>query len=86
LALGLAAAGCAPVLNETRTEAVLESGFYAGEPYEIVTRTIEGANGPFDQTRVVYYGRTRPCILDSPKDCEFAARELIGEVKDSFFF
>lgn len=86
LGLGLAVAGCGPAVNETRTAAVLEDSFYAGEPYEIVTRTIQGANGSFDQTRVVYSGRTRPCILDSPNDCQLAARELIGEVKDSFSF
>lgn len=79
-------AACGTVTNETRTPAVLQTGFYAGEPYEVVQRTISGANGTFQQGQVVYFGRTYPCRIDSPNDCEIAARELIGEVKDSILF
>lgn len=86
LASVLTIAACGTVTNETRTPAVLQSGFYAGEPYEIVQRTIAGANGTFEQGQVVYFGRTHPCRIDSPNDCEIAARELIGEVKDSVLF
>ncbi len=77
IALGLSA--CAPVLDETRTTAVLPDGYYKGESYDIVTRTIQGRNGPYKQTRVVYWGASAPCILDSPTDCEKAARRLIDQ-------
>ncbi|MDW3180965.1 MAG: hypothetical protein R8F89_03055 [Roseobacter sp.] len=43
------------------------------------TRLIEGPNGPYDQTSVVYRGIARTCILDSPNDCEVTARSLIDE-------
>ena len=72
-------AACGEVVDERRTTAVLDSGYYAGERYDIVTRTIEGRNGTFDQTRVQYWGRSAPCILDSPGDCEKAARRLIDQ-------
>lgn len=86
LASVLTVAACGTVTNETRTPSVLQSGFYAGEPYEIVQRTIAGANGTFEQGQVVYFGRTRPCRTDSPNDCEITARELIAEIKDSTLF
>jgi hypothetical protein len=73
----LVLSACAEVLDETRTTAVLPNGYYKGETYDIVTRTIQGRNGPYKQTRVVYWGTSAPCILDSPTDCEKAARRLI---------
>jgi len=70
---------CGPVLEETRTTKQLTSGYYAGESYDLVTRVIDGPNGPYKQTRVVYWNRSAPCILDSPGDCEKAARRMIDE-------
>lgn len=76
---------CATVTNETRTPQVLQTGFYAGERYELRQRTIEGRNGPYQQTSVVYRGYTRICLIDSPRDCELAALNLIDEVNETFF-
>ncbi len=81
----LALSACTTVTNETRTEAFIERGFYAGERYEIRQRLIEGPTGTFEQTSVVYRGLARPCILDSPNDCSSAAEALV-EYYDEFFF
>ena len=76
-------AACSTVLDETRTPAVLQTGYYAGEPYEIVTRTMQNDDGStFERTQVVYRGRAAVCRVDSPRDCELAAQRLINE----FFF
>lgn len=85
LAAVLALSACASAGNETRTAAVLEDGFNAGERYEIRNRLLEGPDGTFTQTSVVYKGLSRPCILDSPNDCESAARQLIEEYDDFIF-
>lgn len=76
---------CASVATETRTPATLEDGFFAGERYEVRTRLIEGPQGDYEQTSVVYRGLSRTCIPDSPNDCERAARGLIEEY-DEFIF
>ncbi len=70
---------CGTVVDERRTSAVLSDGYYAGEPYEIVTQTVQGQNGTYERTRVLYWARTAPCIADSPGDCEAAARRLIDQ-------
>ena len=85
IAAALLLSGCATVSNETRTPAVLKSGFYAGERYEIRRRLIDGPSGTFEQTSVVYKGQARTCIFDSPNDCEYAAERLIEEYDDMFF-
>jgi hypothetical protein len=82
----LVLSACATVVDEKRTMAVLERGFNAGERYEIRTRTIQGPNGLYEQTSVVYRGFTRLCRIDSPGDCEKAAEQLIDDYDDSFFF
>ncbi|MCV3272591.1 hypothetical protein [Roseobacter sinensis] len=81
----LALTACASVATETRTPATLQDGFFAGERYEIRTRLIEGPEGNYEQTSVVYRGLSRTCIPDSPQDCERAARGLIEEY-DEFIF
>lgn len=78
-------ASCATVTSETSTPKVLESGFYAGERYTLRQRQMEGRNGPFVQTSVVYRGVSSLCIIDSPGDCEIAARNLIDGYKSAFF-
>jgi hypothetical protein len=85
VAVAMVLTACGTVTDESFTPQVLQTGFYAGERYQLRQRTIEGRNGPFQQTSVVYYGYTRNCLIDSPNDCEFAARELISEVNESFF-
>lgn len=77
---------CATVLDERRTTAVISEGFFRGEPYDVVTQTVQGRSGTFERTRVVYRGRTATCIIDSGRDCEFAARRLMDwEVTGSGF-
>lgn len=76
---------CATISEETRTPAVLEGGFYGGERYELRTRLLEGPNGTYSQTSVVYRGLARTCILDSPNDCELKARNLIDEYNETRF-
>ena len=85
IAAALLLSGCATVSDETRIPAVLERGFYAGERYEIRRRVIDGPNGTYEQTSVVYKGVARTCIYDSPNDCEYAAERLIEEYNDMFF-
>lgn len=83
--LALLLGACTTVKNETRTPAVVEGGFFDGYRYEIRQRLIEGPNGTFEQTSVVYRGLSRPCILGSPNDCESAAEALIEEYEEFFF-
>lgn len=72
--------GCATVIDEKRTTRVLPDNYYnGGEPYDVVTQTVQGKNGTYQRTRVVYWGRSAPCIADSPGDCEAAARRLIDQ-------
>lgn len=75
----LGAAACAPIVDERRTTAVLPNGYYAGERYEVITQTVQGRNGPYERTRVQYWGRSEPCRVNSPGDCEKAARRLIDQ-------
>lgn len=77
--------GCVTVLDESVTEAFVEDGFYQGERYFVRTRTLQTATGTFDETRVVYRGFSRQCILTSPGDCETAGRRLIEDVDESFY-
>ena len=70
---------CGTVVDEQRRTAVLPDGYYGGEPYEVVTQTVQGQNGTYERTRVLYWGRSAPCIADSPNDCEAAARRLIDQ-------
>lgn len=77
--------GCATVSNETRIPAVVKSGFYAGEIYEIRRRLIDGPSGAYEQTSVVYKGLARTCVFDSPNDCESTAERLIEEYDEMFF-
>ncbi|MEM1075743.1 MAG: hypothetical protein AAF665_06385 [Pseudomonadota bacterium] len=79
-------AGCATVVDETRTTAVLEEGFNGGTKYEIRRQLIQGPSGTYETTSVVYRGLTRGCIIDSPGDCESKARVLIDQVDESIFF
>lgn len=81
----LALGACANVLDETVTPAVLEGGFYGGESYEVRSRLLEGPKGTYRQTRVVYRGVARTCILDSPNDCESKARNLIDAYHEAIF-
>ena len=85
LTTALLLGACATVSNETRTQAVLETGLNAGERYEIRTRLLEGPNGSFEQTSVVYRGYSKTCRIDSPNDCKLAARQLIEEYDELFF-
>ncbi len=83
--IALALGACATVIDEQRQTRVLERGFYSGERYELRTRTMQGPNGTFVQTSVVYRGLSRTCIIDSPRDCELAAQRLIESYDDLFF-
>jgi hypothetical protein len=81
----LVLSACATVTSETSTQARLEGGFYDGEPYEIRTQVLEGPNGTFERTSVVYRGLARTCIKDSPNDCTYAARDLITYYDEAIF-
>jgi len=85
LAAALLLGACTTVTNETRTPAVVQDGFYAGERYEIRQQQVEGPNGPYERTSVVYRGVARGCIKDSPKDCEVTAKALIEAYDESLF-
>ena len=78
-------AACATVVDEKRSVAVVEDGFYGGYQYEIRQRLIEGPNGTYEQTSVVYKGFSRTCILNSPNDCESAAENLIEAYEERVF-
>lgn len=77
--IGILLGACATVVDETRTNAVIEKGFNTGERYQIRTRTLEGANGTYEQTSVIYRSVSRVCIKDSPGDCEKTAEFLIDD-------
>lgn len=68
--------GCATVIDEQRTDAVILRGFNAGEAYVVRTRKMQGPQGVFTHTSVIYNGRTAVCRPDFPRDCELAAEAL----------
>ena len=72
---------CTTIVEETTTTAVLRNGLNAGTEYQIRTRTLQGPNGIYTQTSVLYNGVSNVCILDSPGDCEAAARNLIDGLR-----
>lgn len=78
-------AACSTVTDETRSSAVLERGFFAGQQYEVRQRLIEGPSGNYEQTSVVYRGLSRTCNPDSPRDCELKAQKLIEDYEESIF-
>ncbi|MEP2641171.1 hypothetical protein [Roseobacter sp.] len=45
-----------------------------GEDFPVVSRTIQGQNGPFDTAGVKVYGKRFTCRPQSAGDCEAAAR------------
>lgn len=61
--LGLGA--CAPVLDEKRSTIVVNGGHY-----ELRTRTVDGPNGPYEQSSVKVRNRYYTCLPNSPGDCE----------------
>lgn len=79
--------GCAtaPVENEVREVREIPDGFYAGTKYIVRTQTLSGPQGTYDRTSVVFRGVSRTCIIDSPQDCEKAARALIEDCDDAPF-
>ena len=72
-------AGCGEVISEQRVPAQLNSGFYRGEQYEVVTQTVQSDSGTFERSFVVYRGRQAVCRVDSPRDCELTAQRLVNE-------
>ncbi len=83
IALSACATG-GQIENEVREVRELPDGFYAGTKYIVRTQTLSGPQGTYDRTSVVFRGFSRPCILDSPLDCEKTARAMIEECDESF--
>lgn len=75
---------CATIEDEQSEVRELPDGYYVGTQYLLRTQTISGSQGQFERTTVLYKGRSRVCIKDSPKDCEKAARALIDECNAAF--
>lgn len=73
----LALGGCTTVVDEKRINAVIQSGFHMGQPYVIRIRTLQGPQGTFEQTSVVFRGISAVCRRDSPGDCERAAERIV---------
>lgn len=85
-ALALLTSGCASVISDTRVPMIVQGGAYKGEEYDLRTLTLQGRNGPYTQTQVVYRGVTRPCLIDSPTDCDKIANQVISDYPERFFF
>lgn len=88
-AAAIALSACATIVDEQTTETSLQRGINAGERYTIRQRTLEGPQGRYEQTTVVYRGVSSVCRIDSPNDCERAAEVLInnyafGGMSDNF--
>jgi hypothetical protein len=88
-AAAVALSACATIVDEKTTNAVIQSGFNAGERYTIRQRTMEGPQGTYQQTSVVYKGISATCRIDSPNDCARAAETLVnnysfGGISDNF--
>ncbi|MGD9294841.1 MAG: hypothetical protein PVI41_08165 [Roseobacter sp.] len=81
----LSACATATIVDEQVTEAFVEDGYYGGERYFVRTRTLEGVNGTYEETSVVYRGYTQLCIPTSPNDCESKAERLIEACDDAYF-
>ncbi len=77
-AAALALSACATVVDEKTSTAVIERGFNAGERYQVRQRTLDGPQGRYEQTSVVYRGVSATCRIDSPNDCERAAETLVN--------
>lgn len=83
----LLASACAAttIVDEQVTEAFVEDGYYGGYRYFVRTRTLQGVNGTYEQSSVVYRGLSRQCIPTSPNDCESKAERLIEACDESAF-
>jgi hypothetical protein len=64
---------CATVVSETRQPLVVGNA-----TYEVRIRTMEGPNGTFQTADAMVGGVSVPCRIDSPGDCEAAARRGIN--------
>jgi len=76
--VAMALSACATIVDEKSTDAVIQSGFNAGERYTIRERTLDGPQGTYQQTSVVYKGISSTCRINSPNDCERAAETLVN--------
>lgn len=85
-ALTVLLSGCATVIDDTRVPMIVQSGAYKGEEYDLRTLTLQGRNGPYVQTQVVYRGITRVCLIDSPTDCDKIANQVISDHSNFLFF
>lgn len=65
----LALTACAPVTDEKRSTIDVE-----GSAYELRTRTVDGPNGPYQQSSVKVKNKYYICLPDSPGDCASAVR------------
>ena len=64
-AAAVALSACATIVDERSTDAVIQNGFNAGERYTIRERTLDGPQGTYKQTSVVYRGISSTCRIDS---------------------
>jgi hypothetical protein len=65
---------CSTVLDESRQSFTSASGF----TYEVRTRTMQGPQGTYQTSDALAGGVATPCRIDSPGDCEAAARRGIN--------
>jgi hypothetical protein len=78
-ATALTLGACSTIVDENVTTAVIQSGFNAGERYQVRERTLQGPQGIYKQTSVVYKGVSAVCRIDSPNDCAKAAERLVND-------
>jgi len=76
--VAMALSACGTIVDEKSTDAVIQSGFNAGERYTIRERTLDGPQGTYQQTSVVYKGISSTCRINSPNACERAAETLVN--------
>ena len=76
IAATLGISGCATVIDEQRFDAVIQRGFNSGASYVIRVRTLQGPQGTYTQTSVLFLGRTATCDLNRPGDCDRVAQAI----------
>lgn len=77
-ATAIALSACATIVDEQSTPTVVQSGPNAGKSYTTRQRTLDGPQGTYEQTSVVYRENSIVCRIESPGDCERAAEALIN--------
>jgi len=69
---------CGEVIDERRSSVTVY-----GDSYTVVTQTIKTGSRSYEVSRVRVGSRTQQCLVNSPRSCEAAAKDLLNPVSRS---